>query len=76
MKTRQTISFSSDLLEQARNQAKVERRSLSNIIDRALYEYLNQSPTIQRHERNPQQGGTPSNRPRNHRTTRSNGAVK
>lgn len=48
MKVKQSLSFDKDLLEQAKKQAIKERRSLSNLMDAALWAYLNPAPTIQR----------------------------
>lgn len=51
MKVRQSISFEQQNLEQAVQLAKNEQTSLSFIVNRALFHYLNQSPTILRHEK-------------------------
>lgn len=48
MKAKQSFSIDRQLLDQAKEAAKKERRSLSSIVDMALFAYLNPSPTIAR----------------------------
>lgn len=68
MKVKQSISFEQKNLDQAKSLADKEQTSLSFIVNRALFQYLNQSPTIVRNEKNHQnnRNNRPSARSRNY----------